>query len=128
MHPLLETGPGLNDRCSRESGVIGTAHLDSLLIGHFGVGPNHHACPAIAARNRACYPDRMASPAPNPSQPETDEQALVDRLRADDEAAYEEVVRRFSPRMLSVARRLLTQEQDAQDAVQDAFLSAFKAL
>jgi RNA polymerase sigma-70 factor (ECF subfamily) len=68
----------------------------------------------------------MASPASFP--PETDEQALVERLRADDEAAYEEVVRRFSPRMLSVARRLLTQEQDAQDAVQDAFLSAFKAL
>jgi RNA polymerase sigma-70 factor (ECF subfamily) len=70
----------------------------------------------------------MVSPAePNPA-PETDEQLLVDRLRKDDETAYEEIVRRFSPRMLSVARRLLTQEQDAQDAVQDAFLSAFKAL
>jgi len=70
----------------------------------------------------------MVSPAaPNPA-PETDEQALVNRLRTDDETAYEEIVRRFSPRMLSVARRLLSQEQDAQDAVQDAFLSAFKAL
>lgn len=50
------------------------------------------------------------------------------RLKADDDTAYEEVVRRFGPRMLSVARRLLTQEQDAQDAVQDAFLSAFKSI
>jgi RNA polymerase sigma-70 factor (ECF subfamily) len=30
--------------------------------------------------------------------------------------------------MLAVARRFLQQEQDAQDAVQDAFLSAFKAI
>jgi RNA polymerase sigma-70 factor, ECF subfamily len=72
----------------------------------------------------------MVSPAPpNPFElPETEERALVARLKADDDTAYEEVVRRFGPRMLSVARRLLTQEQDAQDAVQDAFLSAFKSI
>ncbi len=60
--------------------------------------------------------------------PETDEAALVARLKSDDESAYEEVVRRFGPRMLSVARRLLSQDQDAQDALQDAFLSAFKSI
>lgn len=72
----------------------------------------------------------MVSPAtPSPFElPETEERALVDRLKGDDDSAYEEVVRRFGPRMLSVARRLLTQEQDAQDAVQDAFLSAFKSI
>jgi RNA polymerase sigma-70 factor (ECF subfamily) len=72
----------------------------------------------------------MASPAPpSPFElPETEERALVARLKSDDDTAYEEVVRRFGPRMLSVARRLLTQEQDAQDAVQDAFLSAFKSI
>lgn len=72
----------------------------------------------------------MVSPAaPNPIElSETEERALVARLKSDDDAAYEEVVRRFGPRMLSVARRLLTQEQDAQDAVQDAFLSAFKSI
>lgn len=60
--------------------------------------------------------------------PETDESALVARLKSDDESAYEEIVRRFGPRMLSVAKRLLTQDQDAQDALQDAFLSAFKSI
>jgi RNA polymerase sigma-70 factor, ECF subfamily len=72
----------------------------------------------------------MVSPAtPNPFElPESEERALVARLKSDDDTAYEEVVRRFGPRMLSVARRLLTQEQDAQDAVQDAFLSAFKSI
>ena len=72
----------------------------------------------------------MVSPAsPNPIElSEGEERALVARLQSDDDTAYEEVVRRFGPRMLSVARRMLTQEQDAQDAVQDAFLSAFKAI
>jgi RNA polymerase sigma-70 factor (ECF subfamily) len=72
----------------------------------------------------------MVSPAtPNPIElSEAEERALVARLKQDDDAAFEEVVRRFGPRMLSVARRMLTQEQDAQDAVQDAFLSAFKAI
>lgn len=60
------------------------------------------------------------------SQPESAE--LVDRLKAGDSAAFSQVVDTLGPRMLAVARRMLRQEQDAQDAVQDAFLSAFKAL
>ena len=45
-----------------------------------------------------------------------------------DPTAYEEVVRRHSPRMLATARRILHNEEDTHDAVQDAFLSAFKSL
>jgi len=71
----------------------------------------------------------MASSVSTPFEvPETDDAVLVARLRADDELAYDEVVHRFGPRMLSVARRLLSNEQDAQDAVQDAFLSAFRSI
>lgn len=58
----------------------------------------------------------------------SDEAALVEALKAGDEAAYETFVRDLTPRMLAVARRLLPKEADAQDAVQDAFLQAFKAL
>jgi RNA polymerase sigma-70 factor (ECF subfamily) len=53
---------------------------------------------------------------------------LLARLRAGDEVAYEELVRRETRHLLAVARRLLRNEQDAQDAVQQAFLSAFRAL
>jgi RNA polymerase sigma-70 factor (ECF subfamily) len=71
----------------------------------------------------------MASSVSTPFEvPETDDAVLVARLRADDELAYDEMVHRFGPRMLSVARRLLNNEQDAQDAVQDAFLSAFRSI
>ena len=47
---------------------------------------------------------------------------LVDRLRRGDPEAYETLVRTHSGRLLSVARRFLPNEQDAQDAVQDAFI------
>jgi RNA polymerase sigma-70 factor (ECF subfamily) len=53
---------------------------------------------------------------------------LLARLRAGDEAAYEALVRTETRRLLAVARRLLRNEEDAQDAVQQAFLSAFRAL
>jgi RNA polymerase sigma-70 factor (ECF subfamily) len=57
-----------------------------------------------------------------------DEEALLDRLRAGDDAAYEELVRAYAGRMLAIARRYLSVEEDARDAVQDAFLSAFRSI
>jgi RNA polymerase sigma-70 factor (ECF subfamily) len=57
-----------------------------------------------------------------------DEKALLDRLRARDDDAYEELVRAYAGRLLAVARRYLPVEEDARDAVQDAFLSAFRAV
>jgi RNA polymerase sigma-70 factor, ECF subfamily len=59
---------------------------------------------------------------------EHDEQALVAALKAGEASAYETVVRLHGPRLLVVARRLLRSEEDAQDAVQDAFLSAFRSI
>ena len=58
----------------------------------------------------------------------SDEGTLVARLRAGEETAFEELVRTHGGRMLSVARRLLRDPDEAQDAVQDAFLSAFRSL
>jgi RNA polymerase sigma-70 factor, ECF subfamily len=53
---------------------------------------------------------------------------LVARLQRGDEAAFEELIRTHSGRLLSVARRFLSNNEDAQDAVQDAFIRAFKAI
>jgi RNA polymerase sigma-70 factor (ECF subfamily) len=56
------------------------------------------------------------------------ERDFVTRLRERDEGAFEEMVRRLGGKMLSVARRFLTSEDDARDAVQEAFLSAFQSI
>ncbi len=57
-----------------------------------------------------------------------EEQELLAGLRRGEEGAYERMVRLYLPRLLGVARRVLSTEEDAREAVQDAFLSAFKGL
>lgn len=57
-----------------------------------------------------------------------DDASFLSRLRAGDESAYEKLVREHSPRMLGLARRMLRSDEDARDAVQDAFLQAFRGL
>jgi RNA polymerase sigma-70 factor (ECF subfamily) len=57
-----------------------------------------------------------------------EEAALVAALRAGEAAAYERVVRDFGPAMRAVARRMLRNDEEADDALQEAFLAAFKAV
>lgn len=57
-----------------------------------------------------------------------DEELFLARLRAGEETAFEQLVRKESGRMLAVARRLLVDEEDARDAVQDAFSAAFRSV
>ena len=57
-----------------------------------------------------------------------DEALLLAQMQSGDGAAFEACVRAYGGRMLAVARRILGHEEDARDAVQDAFLSAFKAI
>jgi len=52
----------------------------------------------------------------------------IDRLRQGDAAVWEETVRVHAGRMLGVARRLLRNEDDAIDALQEAFLQAFRSV
>ncbi|MGH9360827.1 MAG: RNA polymerase sigma factor [Thermoanaerobaculia bacterium] len=53
---------------------------------------------------------------------------MVEALRRCDDRAYETLVQEHGGRLLAVARRFLRNEDDAQDAVQEAFLAAFKAI
>jgi RNA polymerase sigma-70 factor (ECF subfamily) len=57
-----------------------------------------------------------------------EDQALLAELRAGSEAAFARLLREHGGRMLAVARRLLRDEEDARDAVQEAFVSAFRSL
>jgi RNA polymerase sigma-70 factor (ECF subfamily) len=57
-----------------------------------------------------------------------DEAALLESLREGDEAACEALVRDHTARLLAVARRYLRQEEDARDAVQEAYVAAFRSI
>ncbi len=56
------------------------------------------------------------------------ESAFLARLRRGDDAAYETLVRTHGPRMLAVARGYLPTLEDAEDALQSAFLLVVRFL
>ena len=70
----------------------------------------------------------MAETLPTPADPVAHEAELVERLRGSDAHAYEQLINEYGGRMMAVARRLLRNEEDARDAVQEAFLGAFRNL
>ena len=72
---------------------------------------------ALMSETRAGQAERSQGEAP-----------LLSRLRAGDPEAFEVLVRMQTPRLLAVTRRMLRNEEDAKDAVQDAFIHAFKSL
>jgi RNA polymerase sigma-70 factor, ECF subfamily len=57
-----------------------------------------------------------------------EDDALLAGLRAGEDRAFEKLVRLYGARLLAVARRFTRNEDDAQDILQSAYLSAFRAL
>jgi RNA polymerase sigma-70 factor (ECF subfamily) len=60
--------------------------------------------------------------------PFAEEAELVARLRTGDDDAYETLFRTHAGVLLAVARKFLGDTDDAAEAVQDAFVSAFRAM
>jgi len=57
-----------------------------------------------------------------------DEQQLVERCKNGSEAAFAELVRRYRPRLYTLAYRLTSERESAEDVVQETFVAAFRAL
>jgi RNA polymerase sigma factor (sigma-70 family) len=55
-------------------------------------------------------------------------QDLIDRCRQHDRVAYYQIYRLYSRSMYNSALRITNNEDEAQDALQDAFISAFENL
>lgn len=60
--------------------------------------------------------------------PASEEAALVAELKGGRPAAFERLVSEFGPTMRAVIRRLLRHDEDTDEALQEAFLAAFKAI
>lgn len=56
------------------------------------------------------------------------EAALLDKLRDRAPEAFEELVREYGSRLLSVSLRILRNKEDAEDAVQNAFAKVFQSI
>lgn len=57
-----------------------------------------------------------------------DDAVLIERLKAGDQAAYAELVEAHAGRIYRLALRMMGNEADAEDVLQETFLSAFKAI
>jgi RNA polymerase sigma-70 factor (ECF subfamily) len=68
----------------------------------------------------------MQAAAPTPSS--LDDDALLRRIRAGDRDAFTDLMRRYNRRLYRVARSVLRDDAEAEDALQDAYLQAYRAL
>src|SRR5581483_5924661 len=57
-----------------------------------------------------------------------EEGALLRALRAGDASAFEHLVRRQTSHLFAAARRIVGNDEDARDVVQEAFVSAYRSL
>jgi RNA polymerase sigma-70 factor (ECF subfamily) len=57
-----------------------------------------------------------------------DDQGLATRLASDLDSHFEELVRTFQDRLYGFALRMLSSPQDAEEAAQDTFVRAYRAL
>ena len=65
---------------------------------------------------------------PDPAAVETSDAELVQRVLAGDRAAFAAIMRRYNQRLFRVARAVLGDHTEAKDAVQDAYLAAYRTL
>src|SRR5688572_17593261 len=56
------------------------------------------------------------------------DEALVARAASGDEAAFEMIMRRYNRRLFRTARAILRNDAEAEDALQEAYLQAFRSL
>ena len=70
----------------------------------------------------------MAGPAPQREDSKADAARALERAKAGDRAAFEELILCYERRVLMTAWRLLGSKEDAQDAAQEVFLRLFRHL
>jgi RNA polymerase sigma factor (sigma-70 family) len=73
-----------------------------------------------ASNTRELMHARIAQPAP------AEDAALIRSILLGDESAFEALMRRYNGRLFRVARAILNDDRDAEDALQDAYLDAFR--
>jgi len=56
------------------------------------------------------------------------DRALVDQLKSGYQSAYAELVGRYQKRIFTVSRRILANDQDAEEVTQDAFMRALRGI
>jgi len=70
----------------------------------------------------------MTIPTPQVDPPPQDDAALAARIAARDESAFETVMRRHNRMLYRLARSILGDDAEAEDALQDAYIAAYRGI
>ncbi len=88
--------------------------------------------PADPAAGADAPPRAALDPAPATTPPpvldRAEEDAMVQRAKKGDLAAYDELVRRYQQRIYATVYHMTANHEDANDLAQEAFIKAFQAL
>lgn len=105
------------------AGLAGVPRLDTLAAGLLD------SAAASAARPRPATPGRAAAPRPQGRTVDrSGETHLIARLRAGDAEALEILMGRYSARVYRLAFGITRSDADAEEVVQDVFLSLFRKI
>ncbi len=63
----------------------------------------------------------------NPETPEISDRVLVERTQAGDPTAFDELVRRYQPRLLGMLYNMVNNQTDAWDLAMETFEKAYKS-
>jgi RNA polymerase sigma factor (sigma-70 family) len=119
----------LSDGCFASSATLALDLSGVTFVDHSGV-PLLKTLRARGATLEGCsgYVTELLDRASGKEASREAADPLVEGLRRGDEEAFAALVRREGARLLATARRLLGSTQDAEDAVQEAFLQAHRAI
>jgi RNA polymerase sigma-70 factor, ECF subfamily len=92
---------------------------------HYATGSASYIAGVAGVRDEPVSVPDMAKAVP---AGEGTERALLQRLRSDDEQAFDQLVRTWSPPMLRVARGFVSTDASAQEVVQDTWLGVIRGL
>lgn len=82
-----------------------------------------------ALQNQTYIKQKQNAPSkPSSEQVKKDECELIERAKAGDGPAFDEMTKRYSEKAYSIAYQMLASPDDARDLVQDAFLEVFRTL
>lgn len=70
----------------------------------------------------------MTNPAPNASGSPGTDADLVDAIRRHDSSAFEALMRRHNGKLFRIARAILKNDAEAEDALQDGYLQAYRRI
>ncbi len=77
---------------------------------------------------RAAMSDPEQDSASTSRPQDADDAALVERAQAGESSAFDELMRRYEGRVFHLVRRIVGDPDEAEDALQETFLSAYRGL